>query len=134
MDKETLNELQDQEAIRERMREIAKEYRTEREKLKQTYRELLKAEARAQLAVTFQEVDVLTADNAKDYLRRTMAEGAPKILAADKEAIVNLEIEPKKIAYDLGKFHCESLDKEFSKLEPLLSWEQSLMKFTGPTV
>ena len=50
---------------------------------------------------------------------------------ADKEAIVILETESRKTAYDLAKFDCETSDKEYAKLESLLSYAQSLMRFTG---
>jgi hypothetical protein len=130
MNNETLSQLLTEEEIRQQMSDITRRYATERGGLRKTFDGLSKAEAKAQLAVTFLEPDLLTNENAKTWLRKAKTEGT-KLLAADKEAIVLLEIESKKVAYDLAKYDCDTSDKQFDKLEKQLSYYQSLMKFTG---
>jgi hypothetical protein len=130
MDNETLSQLLSEEEIRQQMSDITKRYSTERKGLRMAFDGLAKAEAKAQLAVTFLRPDLLTNGDAKVWLLTAKNEGT-KLLAADKEAIVMLEIESRKVTYDLAKFDCESSDKQFDKLEKQLSYYQSLMKFTG---
>lgn len=130
MDNSTLNELLTEEEIRQRMSTIAREYPTQREALKTAYTGLAKAEAKAQLAITFLEDDVLENPDAKKYLQ-TAKENGTKLTVADKEAIVLIETDSLKTAYDLAKFDADSSDKDFSKLEALLSFYQSMMRFTG---
>lgn len=115
------------------MSAIAERYPSERQTLREAYDGLTQAEAKAQLAITFLEDHLLTNPDAKSYLERAKKDGT-KLTVADKEAIVTLETQAKRIAYDLAKFDCETSDKEYSKLEAILSYYQSLMKFTGQTV
>jgi hypothetical protein len=130
MDDTTLDQLLSEEEIRQQMSEITRRYPIERAALRAAFDGLSKAEAKAQLAVTFFEPDILTNEDAKKWLTRARTEGT-KLLAADKEAIVLLEVQEKKIAHDLCKFDCDTSDKQFAKLESQQSYNQSLMKFTG---
>ena len=130
MNNETLDHLLSEDEIRQQMSEITHRYQTERGGLRAAFDGLAKAEAKAQLAVTFLQPELLTNESAKTWLTKAKAEGV-KLLAADKEAIVLLECESKRIAYDLCKFDCDTSDKQFDKLEKQLSYYQSLMKFTG---
>ena len=130
MNNETLDHLLSEESIRQQMGEITARYTTERRGLRATFDGLAKMEAKAQLAVAFLMPELLTNESAKTWLAKAKAEGT-KLLAADKEAIVLLECEEKRVAYDLCKFDCDTSDKQFDKLEKQLSYYQSLMKFTG---
>jgi hypothetical protein len=132
MDNDTLEQLLSEEEIRQQMSDITKRYITERSALRAAFSGLSKLEAQAQLAITFLEPDLLTNTDAKKWLTRAKTEGT-KLTVADKEAIVTIECQEKRIAYDLCKFDCDSSDKQFAKLESQLSFLQSLMKFTGAT-
>jgi hypothetical protein len=131
MDNETLSNLLTEEEIRQQMSDISRRYTIERGGLRAAFDGLSKAAAKAQLAVTFLEPNLLTNENAKQWLLKAKTEGT-KLLAADKEAIVLLETESKQAAYDLCKFDCDTSDKQFDKLEKQLSFFQTLMRFTGP--
>ena len=130
MENETLLTLLTESEIRERMATIADRYPKERTALRNAREALSTVEAKALLAVTFMEPDALTSKNAKEALQKAI-EKSTKLLAADKDAIVILETEERKIAYDLAKFDCETSDREFEKLSALLIYEQSAKKFTG---
>ena len=132
MNDDTLKHLLTEEEIRKQMSDIAGRYTREREALKAAMDGLGKTEAQAQLAITFLEPSLLTNEDARKWLTRAKTEGT-KLTVADKEAIVMLEIESKRIDYDLKKFDCDTSDKQYAKLEALLSYHQSLMKFTGAT-
>jgi hypothetical protein len=132
MNDETLSHLLTEEEIRQQMSVITNRYLKERAALKTAMDGLAKTEAKAQLAITFLQPELLSNPDAKNWLTKAKTEGT-KLIAADKEALVTLEIESKKIAFDLAKFDCDTSDKQYSKLEALLSYHQSLMKFTGQT-
>lgn len=115
--------------VKERMERIANRYASERDKIKDAYSGLTLAEARAQLAVTLMEPGALNNEEARSALKKCIDKGI-KMIAADKEAIVLLETQDQRTAYDMAKFQADTSDKEYAKLEPLLSYSQSLMRFT----
>lgn len=116
-----------EEEIRQRMSDITRRYPDERQKLREAYSKLCKREAQVQLAITFLEEKLLYKPEAKEYVKAAKDNGT-KLTIADKEALIMLELETEKIAYDLAKFDCETSDKDFNKLEPQLSYYQSEMK------
>lgn len=113
--------------VRQRMSDIARRYDGERQALRDAYAKLAKREAETQLAITFIEPKLLKNLNAKQYLEKAK-DGGTKLTVADKEALIMLELETEKVNYDLAKFDCETSDKEYAKLEPQLSFYQSLLK------
>lgn len=113
--------------IRQRMSDIARRIPDERQKLRDAYDLLAKREAKVQLAITFLEPNLFYKKEAKEYVEKAKTNGT-KLTVADKEALIMLELETEKIAYDLAKFDCETSDKDYAKLEPQLSFYQSLLK------
>ena len=113
--------------IRQRMSDIARRAVRERSDLRAAYETFAKREARAQLAITFQQPDLLGRKEAREYVEKAIKDKV-KLNAPDKEAIIMIELESEKIAYDLAKFDCETSDKDYSKLEKQLSFYQSLLK------
>lgn len=109
------------------MVEIADRYPGERQKLRDAYAALAKREAKVQLAITFLEPHLFYNKDAKAYMASALEKGT-KLTVSNKEALIMLELESEKVAYDLAKFDCESSDKDFNKLEPQLSYLQSEMK------
>lgn len=113
--------------IRQRMSDIARRTENERSGLRAAYETLSKREARAMLAITFQQPELLGRVEAREYLQKAITDGV-KLTESGKEALINLELESEKIAYDLAKFDCETTEKDYSKLEKQLSFYQSLLK------
>jgi len=113
--------------VRQRMSDISRRYESERQTLRDAYSALAKREAQVQLAITFLEPKLLYKQEAKEYLEAAKTNGT-KLTVADKEALIMLELETEKITYDLAKFDCETSDKDYAKLEPQLSFYQSLLK------
>lgn len=95
--------------------------------MKDAYKALAKREAKAQLAITFLQPELLYNADARSYVQRAKDEGT-KLTVGDKEAIINLELEAEKVAHDLAKFDCETSIKDFAMLQPQLSYLQSEMK------
>lgn len=113
--------------VRQRMSDISRRFESERLELRKAYANLAKREAKAQLAITFLQPDLFYRKEAKDYLISAQTNGT-KLTVADKEALIMLELEDEKLAYDLAKFDCDTSDKDYAKLEPQLSFYQSLLK------
>lgn len=113
--------------VRQRMSDIARRYDGERQALRNAYSALAKREAKAQLAITFLEPNLFYNADAKQYVEQAKEKGT-KLTVADKEALIMLELETEKVNYDLAKFDCETSDKDYAKLEPQLSFYQSLLK------
>lgn len=113
--------------VRHRMSEISRRFPGEREAMRNAYKALAKREAKVQLAITFLQPELLYRQEAKAYLQKAKEEGT-KMTVADKEALIMLELEAEKVAYDLAKFDCETSTKDFAQLEPQLSYLQSEMK------
>lgn len=99
----------------------------ERKTLRGASEDLHKKKAIAQLAITFNKPELLNNDEAKAYLQQSI-EGNIKLHAPDKEAIIELEIDALKIAYDLAKFDCDTTDQEYDKWKTQLMFVQSEMK------
>lgn len=119
----------DEEAIKSKMAEIEQRFEGERTALREATEKLGKREAKAQLAITFLQPELLYDPRAKGYVQRAKDEGT-KLTVADKEAIIALELETDQIALDLAKFDCDTSKQHFDKLEPQLSFLQSEMKLT----
>lgn len=117
----------DEAKIKEEMAAISARFPSERDTLRKAMEALQKREAKALLAVTFLQPELLYRQEAREYLAKAKAEGT-KLTVGDKEAIVNIELEAEKIAYDLAKFDCETTKQQFDKLAPQLSFLQSEMK------
>ena len=115
--------------IRQRMSDITRRAETERQRLREAYEKYARREARAMLAITFQQPTLLGRAEAREYLQKSITEGV-KLTESGKEALLDLELEPEKIEYDLAKFDCETSDKDYSKLEKQLSFYQSLLKLS----
>lgn len=113
--------------IRQRMSDIARRVEKERQDLRDAYAALGKREARAMLAISFQQPELLGKVEAQDYLKKAI-EDKVKLTESGKEALLNLELEDLKSKYDLAKFDCETSDKDYAKLEKQLSFYQSLLK------
>lgn len=117
----------DEEAIKSKMAEIAARFETERSELKKATEKIGKREAKAQLAITFLQPDLLYDPRAKEYVQKAKDEGT-KLTVSDKEAIIALELETDQIALDLAKFDCDTSKQHFDRLAPQLSFLQSEMK------
>lgn len=115
--------------VRQRMSDLTRKAVDERARLKDAYINIGRAEAMAQLAITFDEPTALKSDKAREYLKKAKAEKI-RLTDAVKEAIIALECETLKLEYDLAKFDCETTDKDFAKLEKQLSFYQSLLRLT----
>ena len=113
--------------VRQRMSDIARRYDSERQALRTAYKNLAKREAEAQLAMKFLQPDLMKTDKAREYIKKAI-EDKVKLTVADIEALILVELETEKIEYDLAKFDCETSDKDYAKLEPQLSFYQSLLK------
>ena len=113
--------------VTKRMAEITTRFPGERQALRDAYSVFAKREAKVLLAITFSEPDLLYKQEAKDYITKAKENGV-KLTVGDKEAILALELETEKVAYDLAKFDCDTSDKDYSKLEAQLSFIQSQMK------
>lgn len=113
--------------VRQRMSDIARRYDSERQSLRTAYKNLAKREAEAQLAIKFLQPDLMKTDKAREYIKSAI-ENKVKLTVNDIEALIVVELEKEKIDYDLAKFDCETSDKDYAKLEPQLSFYQSLLK------
>lgn len=113
--------------VRQRMSDISRRYEGERQALRTAYAALAKREAEAQLAMKFLQPDLLKTDKAREYIKKAI-EDKVKLTVSDIEALIIVELENEKIGYDLAKFDCETSDKDYAKLEPQLSFYQSLLK------
>jgi hypothetical protein len=127
VDQTTHQPILTEDEIRQRMSDIMRRVEKERATFRAAYETLTKREARVQLAITFQEPKLFNRQESREYMERALEEKV-KLLAPDKEALILIELEPEKIAYDLAKFDCETSDKDYAKLEKQLSFYQSLMK------
>lgn len=119
----------DEAHIRSEMAIIEKRFPQERQKMKDAVIALGKKEAMAHLAITFRQPELLTSEQARAYLQKAVDEGK-KLTETDKEALVTLEVQAERIAYDLAKFDCDTSSKHYEKLAPQLSYLQSEMKLT----
>lgn len=119
----------DEAKIKKEMDEISARFPEERERLKKATEKIGKREAKAQLAITFLQPELLYNANAKEYVRKAKDEGV-KLTEADKKAIIAIELEADQIELDLAKFDCETSRQQFDKLQPQLSFLQSEMKLT----
>lgn len=115
----------DEALIKSEMAIIEQRFEDERRKLKDATQALAKREARAYLAISFNEPDLLTNEKAKEYLSK-----AGKLTVDDKKYLLALEVEAEQIAYDLAKFDCDTSRQHYDKLQPQLSFLQSEMKLT----
>jgi len=113
--------------VRQRMSDIARRYDGERQALRDAYARLAKREAETRLAIRFLQPDLLKRKDARDYVQKVVDDKV-KITVDDIDALILIELEDEKIGYDLAKFDCETSDKDFAKLEPQLSFYQSLLK------
>lgn len=113
--------------VRQRMSDIARRYDGERQALRTAYKNLAKREAEAQLAMKFLQPDLMKTDKAREYIKKAI-EDKVKLTVDDIKALITVELETEKIEYDLAKFDCETSDKDYAKLEPQLSFYQSLLK------
>jgi len=116
-----------EEDVRQRMSDISRRCTAERQALRDAYANLAKREAQVQLGITYLEPELFHKAEVKEKVRRARDEKI-KLTVADKEALTLLELEDLKAAYDFAKFDCETSDKDFAKLEPQLSFYQSLLK------
>ena len=113
--------------IRERMTILTNRFPEERAALREAYAKLAKKEAKTHLAITFQEYGLLNSPTAKKYLQMAK-NSAQKLTVADKEMLLILELSELKEAYDLAKFDCETTEKDYAKLQPQLSFYQTIRK------
>ena len=119
--------LMSEDDVRQRMSDISRRHEPERQALRDAYAALAKREAQVQLAITFMRPELFYKFEAKQMMEEAL-EKKLKLYAADKEAIIMLELEELKTAHDLLKFDCDTSDGDFKKLEPQLSFYQSLLK------
>jgi hypothetical protein len=131
MEDELLDQLITEEEIRQRMSLIAREFPNARKRLSEAYKALRKQKSVTHLAIKYLDAELLTNEKAKDYVVRAKDPKGPKLTESDKEALTHLELETLVDAWEDAKFDCETLDKDYAKLEPQLSYYQSLMKYTG---
>ena len=124
-----MQEILSEEQVRERISQISKRFAGERKRLQDAYRVVAEKEAKTHLAVTFKQPELLSNDDAREYLQKAI-DSNQKLTESDKEALVMLELDSFKIAYDLAKFDCDTSEKDFKQLETQLSFYQSLMKLT----
>lgn len=117
----------DETKIKKEMDEISARFPEERKRLKEATEKIGKREAKAQLAITFMQPELLYDPRAKEYVQKAK-DGGVKLTEADKKAIIALELEADQIALDLAKFDCETSKQQFEKLQPQLSFLQSEMK------
>lgn len=115
--------------VKQRMEILANRFPGERETLKTAYKAVKEVEHRTFLAVSFAEPDLLTNEEARAYLKRAITD-KKKLTESDKEALARLENEKIHIDYDLAKFDCDTTEKDYAKLEKLLNFAQSEMKFS----
>lgn len=121
------DDLLTEDDVRKTMSDLTRGYEGERERIRKAHQAFNKREAQVQLAITFLEPDLLYNKQAKDYLIAAK-EKKTKLTVADKEALIMMELEKEKVEYDLAKFDCDTSDSLFKKLEPQLSFYQSLLK------
>jgi hypothetical protein len=95
--------------------------------LRDAYKALARREAETQLAIKFLQPDLVKTVKAKEYIQKAV-EDKVKMTVGDIDALILVELETEKIGYDLAKFDCDTSDKDFAKLEPQLSFYQSLLK------
>ena len=119
--------LMSEDDVRQRMSDISRRCVTERQALRDAYANLAKREAQVQLGITYLQPELFYKSEVREKIERAKNEKI-KLTIADKDALTLLELEDLKAAYDFAKFDCETSDKDFAKLEPQLSFYQSLLK------
>lgn len=117
----------DVDGIKRRLAEVEGRFATERERLRLAKEAISGKKERVQLALTFLEPDVLENPQAKEYLRKAKQHQI-KLLTADKEAILYLELEPLIVEYDMAEFNCKTSKEHVEQLKPMLNFIQSEMK------
>lgn len=134
MDDTLLNQLLDEDEIRQEMSRITRLYLDERKALKDAFKGLARRKALALKAAKLLMPELLTNPDAIEMLTKIRDAGGKPPTESDKESIVILETSHDQERYDEAKHDCDTSDKYFDKLEKQISYYQSLMKFTGQTV
>jgi hypothetical protein len=111
--------------VRQQISDLTRLFPDERQALEVAMKALGKKAAKAHLAITFRQPDLLSSGDAREYLQKAIEDGI-KLTESDKTAITTLELEKEQIEYDLAKFHCDTTKTQYAMLEKQLSFYQTL--------
>lgn len=103
---------------------ISMSYQSEREAMAQASEEYHKKIRRTRLYLLFGDYEKLSSATL-EYAKELKSK---KPLAADVEALVELECEEEYIKYKRTKFECETADSAFDMFSRQLSFHQSAMR------